>query len=157
VRGTIARVKSLATPGAIDEVLTRLSRVDESSTRRWGTLTPHEMLCHLTDSYLGMLGERPLVMKDTAVSRTLIRWIALHTPLQWPKGVMTMAEVDPRRQGTRPAAFERDRERLLAVIPKFAAADARYVPHPIFGPLTTSELMVWGYRHPDHHLRQFGL
>jgi hypothetical protein len=28
--------------------------------------------------------------------------------------------------------------------------------HPIFGELTDSERMRWGYLHMDHHLRQFG-
>ena len=29
--------------------------------------------------------------------------------------------------------------------------------HPIFGPLTTSQWMRWGYLHVYHHLRQFGV
>jgi hypothetical protein len=29
--------------------------------------------------------------------------------------------------------------------------------HPMFGRLTTNEWNVWGFRHADHHLRQFGL
>jgi len=29
--------------------------------------------------------------------------------------------------------------------------------HPLFGRLTTAEWGRWGYRHMDHHLRQFGV
>jgi len=31
------------------------------------------------------------------------------------------------------------------------------VKHPFFGALTPDEWMIWGYRHTDHHLRQFAL
>ena len=40
---------------------------------------------------------------------------------------------------------------------RFAAGDARYAVHPFFGPLTKDEWLIWGYRHTDHHLRQFAL
>ena len=29
--------------------------------------------------------------------------------------------------------------------------------HPIFGPLTVRQWGVQGYKHTDHHLRQFGV
>ena len=53
--------------------------------------------------------------------------------------------------------FERDREALEQLIASFPVPRSRYAPHPMFGQLTRDEWMVWGYRHADHHLRQFGL
>ena len=151
-------MKSLATPGVADEIVARLKRVKATSPRHWGTLTPHEMLCHLSDSYRSILGDRhPFEGSPPLLTRTVVKWIALHTPLKWPKGINTRAEVDPRRQGTRPDTFESDREALIALIRRFAAPDAVYGRHPMFGSLTRSEWLVWGYRHPDHHLRQFGV
>ena len=140
----------------IEEVCARIGRVRPSSERRWGTLTPAEMVCHLADSYIAMLGERPTSPAQTAFMRTVGRWVALHTSLPWPKGVPTRPEVDPRRAGTQPAEFERDRDALIVLVRRFAEPDARYAAHPIFGPLTRDEWLVWGYRHSDHHLRQFG-
>jgi hypothetical protein len=29
--------------------------------------------------------------------------------------------------------------------------------HPIFGKLSQGDWLTWGYRHVDHHLRQFGV
>ena len=55
-----------------------------------------------------------------------------------------------------PTALEGDRTRTIQLLRRFASPDARCVAHPIFGPLTRDEWMVWGYRHVDHHLRQFG-
>lgn len=115
-----------------------------------------EMLCHLADSFAAVLGERPNSMVDTWFSRSVMKWVAIHTSLPWPPGVPTRPEVDPKANGTRPGDFEADRARVVALFHRFLAADARYVPHPAFGTMTRAEWLLWGYGHVDHHLRQFG-
>jgi len=120
-------------------------------------MTAHEMLCHLADSFLAVLGDRPASTADTWSSRTVIKWIALHTSAPWPQGVPTRPEVDPKREGTKPTEFDRDRARVVELLARFVRPDARLDRHPIFGPLTRDEWLLWGYGHVDHHLRQFGL
>jgi hypothetical protein len=115
------------------------------------------MICHLTDSYRTALGEHQVSSAETFASRTIMKWIALHTPVPWPHGVPTRPEVDPKRHGTRPDDFAGDRDRLIATVRAFTAPRDRYSPHPFFGPLTRREWMIWGYRHADHHFRQFGI
>jgi hypothetical protein len=149
--------RSLADPGAEASLEARLAKLHDKRPRAWGKMTPHEMLCHLGDSFAGVLGERSISRVDTWWSRTVIKYAALHTNLAWPKGTPTMPEVDPTRGGTRPADFERDRERVIQVMRRFTAPGARHDRHPFFGTLTRDEWMVWGYRHTDHHLRQFAL
>jgi hypothetical protein len=46
---------------------------------------------------------------------------------------------------------------VVALLRRFAAPEVRYATHPFFGPLTREEWMIWGYRHIDHHLRQFAV
>ena len=151
-------MKRLDAPGIVDEVTSRLARLTTGTSRVWGTMSPHEMVCHLTDSYRIATGERAVVPVDTWFARTIVRRIALHSSLAWPRGVPTRPEVDPKRDGTRPSPeFERDREALAQLIASFPVPRSRYAPHPMFGQLTRDEWMVWGYRHADHHLRQFGL
>ena len=150
-------MKRLDAPGIVDELTARLSRVAPDTPRVWGTLTPHEMICHLADSYAIATGDRRASTVDTWFSRTVVRRIALHTSLEWPQGVPTRPEVDPKRQGTRPDIFARDLERLAQVMASFAARRDGYAPHPMFGALSRDEWMIWGYKHPDHHFRQFGL
>jgi len=152
----LAAARSFNIPAHVDEVILRLGKVRADSVRVWGIMTPHEMLCHLGDSFSAMLGDRRASTTDTLLSRTVVRWIALHTSLPWPKGVATRPEVDPRREGSKPVEFESDRARTIQLLRRFASPEARCVPHPIFGPLTRDEWLVWGYRHVDHHLRQFG-
>ena len=120
-------------------------------------MTAHEMLCHLGDSFAGVLGDRPISPADTWLNRTIVKYLALHTNVAWPKGSPTRPEVDQTRGGTKPSDFDRDRERVIGLMRRFAEARARYEPHPIFGPMTRDEWMIWGYRHTDHHLRQFAV
>ena len=115
------------------------------------------MVCHLCDSFRFALGEVQVNGVSTWLDRTVIRWIALHTPLPWPKGVRTRPELDQKIGGTPPKSFEKDRTELLALMWRFVEESGRRPAHPIFGKLTEDEWQHWGWRHVDHHLRQFGV
>ena len=147
-----------ADPGVVDSLEARLRRLTPETARRWGTMTASEMVCHLSDSFLALLGERPVSAAAWPRWRQrLTKWIAFRTPLPWPQGIATMPEVNPKLQGTRPAAFEADRDALLVLMRRFVSPSTRYAPHPMFGMLTRDEALIWTFRHVDHHLRQFGL
>jgi hypothetical protein len=114
------------------------------------------MLCHLADSFLVVLGERDGGRTPKLHERTLMRWVALHTPMPWPKGVKTVAACDQERDGTPPTEFERDRATLRATVDRFLTEiEPGTSVHPIFGTMSAEEWGRWGYRHMDHHLRQF--
>ena len=118
-------------------------------------MTPHQMVCHLTDGYRMSSGERKPMAADNLFGRSVVRLVALHTSLAWPQGVKTVPEADQERGGTKPAEWDRDLAELLRKLDAFKALEG--YPHPMFGPLTENEWNVWGFRHADHHLRQFGL
>jgi hypothetical protein len=122
-------------------------------------MSAHQMVCHLSDSFLAAMGQRSVSSASNLLTRTLVRRIALHTALPWPKGVKTLPEVDQEIGGTRPVEFGRDVEQLVSFIETFGAppCDFDWQVHPIFGRLSEREWLHWGYRHVDHHLRQFGL
>jgi hypothetical protein len=150
-------VNSLADPGAVEAIVARLGKLHEKRPRAWGKMTAHEMLCHLNDSFEGVLGDRAVSSSETWLQRTIVRRLALHTNLAWPKGVQTRPEVDQTIGGTKPSDFTRDRDRTIALLHRFVTPNARYSRHPMMGALTREEWMIWGYRHTDHHLRQFAL
>ena len=62
-----------------------------------------------------------------------------------------------KRGGTRPAAFDADRQEVVALLRRFASDGVRYAAHPMFGAMARRDWLIWGYRHTDHHLRQFGV
>lgn len=148
---------TLGEPGAADALIARLEKLQPNSERRWGSMTPHEMLCHLADSFRGVLGEREVSGRSTWMSRHIVKFIAIHTPIPWPKGVPTMPEVNPRDKGTRPGDFARDRETVVSLMRRFVHRETRYTRHPMFGEMSRAEWLKWAFRHVDHHLRQFGV
>ncbi len=151
-------MKTLKDPASVQELRDRVRSVSPQSPRKWGTMTPHQMMCHLNDSFLVAMGEKPAELRITLVRRTVLRWYALNVPIQWPKGVSTMPEADQKRGGTKPVDFERDRDRLVQTMTRFVAPrrDFEWSAHPMFGPMSEPEWLRWGYLHVDHHLRQFG-
>jgi hypothetical protein len=150
---------SLGDSAARARLLERLRRLRADSPRQWGTMTPNEALCHLSDSFLAVSGRRNASLVDNLFTRTLLKWIALHGPGRWPHGVKTRPEVDPKLGGTKPAGFARDLERLEQLIEQFAAPDHDFASfrHPAFGRMSRDDWWRWGWLHVDHHLRQFGV
>jgi hypothetical protein len=149
--------RSLEDAADIEEVILRIGRLDPQRQRRWGKMTAHQMLCHLSDSFLVGLGERHASPVDSWWSRNVIKWIALRSPAPWPKDIPTRPEVDQYRGGTRPEEFARDRARVVELMRRFVQPDTPFGRHPIFGAMKRDDWLRWGYRHVDHHLRQFGL
>jgi len=141
-------------------LLQRLGQLRPESQRQWGKMSPHQMVCHLTDSFKAVNGERnPNRAEPGLLGRTLVRWIALYAPFNWPHGVPTRSEVDQEQGGTPPVEFARDVDDLKSVVKRFMdpTRDFRSARHPMFGEMSPREWRRWGYLHMDHHLRQFGL
>ena len=148
---------TLSDLGARADILRRVAALTPSSERRWGRMTPHQMVCHLSDACRAALGERRLPVIGTLWERTVIRWLAIHTNATWPQGVRTVQEADQEFGGTRPTEFARDVDELRGLIQRFGGADAQLSgDHPLFGTLSVAEWDRFSYRHADHHLRQFG-
>ena len=146
-------------PQAAAELHRRLDTFRPDAERRWGRMTAHQAITHMTDAFRMALAERPIRDKSTRLLRTFGRWIGFHTPLPWPRGFRAPRELDQERGGTTPEDWDRDLAALHGALDRFVAdADALEGRiHAVFGPLTRREWGVWGYRHTNHHLRQFGL
>jgi Protein of unknown function (DUF1569) len=152
-------VKTLGKEMDRRDLLRRLQQLTPDSQRRWGKMSPHQMVCHLTDSFKAATGEKAVSSKSNLLSRTVVRWIALYIPLPWPHGVPTRPEMDQNKGGTRPLDFDRDVEALELMIERFSTAprDFQWHRHPFFDEMSERDWLRWGYLHTDHHLRQFGL
>jgi hypothetical protein len=151
-------MKTVADGAALRSLIDRLNALEPDSRRRWGTLTAHEMLCHIGDATDMVLGTRPRKQPLRARRRPLVKWLWLWFPLPWPHGIPTNPLHDPRAEGTRPSAFGKDLARAVAGIQRVASAAGDLDPaHGFFGTMTVRDWQRWAYRHTDYHLRQFGL
>ena len=151
-------MKTLARPRDRAEILRRLRAVRPDSVRRWGRMSPHQMVCHLADSLRMVMGQKAVSDATSPLQRTIVKWIVLYVPLHWPAGIPTRPEVDQEQDGTKPVEFAADVaqvEELLEYVTANANTLHRKV-HPIFGSMSAAAWLRWAYLHTDHHLRQFG-
>ena len=152
-------MKTFARDGCREEVVRRLRLVRADSGRRWGTMTPHQMICHCADACRMASGEATPHDISTGMTRSVIKWVALYAPMPWPTGIETVPEFDQRTAGTPPGAFAADvatLEALLGQIRRRERGGAPWPRHPIFGRMSERAWLRWAYLHMDHHLRQFG-
>lgn len=152
----VRHMKTLLNDRDRNEVLDRLSRVRSDSQRCWGSMSAHQMICHLSDSFRASLGEKHLSQSSTLFKRTIYKWAALWLPLHWPHGIKTRPEMDQQQGGTRPTEFTGDIQRLRTLFDQFCRWEGEFAPHAMLGPLSRTERMRHAYLHMDHHLRQFG-
>ena len=152
-------MKTLANPQDKQEILTRLAALTPASKRRWGEMTPGEMICHMNDNFNATMGEREVKPLRPLVPRAVMRSAALWLPFNWPPGIKTVPECDQKIGGTHPVAYHLDLEEFHVLFERFTEQPRpfQWEPHPMFGSMTDKEWMRWGYRHMDHHLRQFGV
>jgi hypothetical protein len=136
------------------DLLDRLRNLTPDSRPLWGKFTVDRMLAHLVESFRMGLGELPTKSKRLAMRRWPLNVIVVYL-VPWPKGVPTARELIARP----PENFELEVATLERYIDTFGrSADRRDWPeHPAFGKLSRRAWGRLGYRHTDHHLKQFGV
>jgi hypothetical protein len=152
-------VKTVGDPRVVRSLRERLGALSADTRRRWGTLTPHEMLCHLGDATAMVLQVRPRREPVPQRHRPALKTVLLWSPVPWPRGWPTNPSLDPKAEGTRPSHFSKDLARAVEGIAAIAtAAPGSLEPaHGFFGTMSLADWQRWAYRHTHHHLRQFGL
>lgn len=149
--------KTVANQAVLASLKQRLNALTPTTPRQWGTLTAHEMLCHLGDSGELVLGIRPRAGDAPLRRKPLMKFLGLWTPIRWPHGWRTNPRMDPQRDGTKPSQFAADRERVIAGLERIAAPRATLEPvHSVFGVMSVTDWQRYAFKHVDHHLRQFG-
>ena len=151
-------MKTLARPRDKAELLRRLKLVRPDSVRRWGRMSAHQMICHLSDAFRMGIGQRPARRIGGVFHRTLLKWAVLYLPVRWPRGVVTVSEIDQELRGTKPVDFVADVAQLESLVELVTTRprDVDWQSHPLFGSMSVGAWLRWGYLHMDHHLRQFG-
>ena len=116
------------------------------------------MMTHCTDQLQIVLGEKQAKPVGNSLSQWLMKWVGLNVPVQFPKNMRTIAELDPNKPlMTQPVDFANDRTALLVAIARMDNLPPHQrLGHPVFGSLTKEEAIKLTHIHLDHHLRQFG-
>lgn len=150
-------MRTLDRPADRDALVRRIRSLTPATPRLWGTMSPHQMLCHLADTLRVSLDERRATAVGNPVAHTLVKLLVLYAPVPIPRDRPTTPELDQTRSGTPPGEFVDDLRTLELLLDRFAAEPRPIdIEHPFFGPLSHREWGRFHYRHIDHHLRQFG-
>ncbi len=145
---------SLWEDAARAELLDRLRRLTPDARPRWGRMTAPQMLTHVNDQLRMSMGELPAVPARLPVRYPPLRQLVAYV-LPWPKGLPTAPELLARiDRSTWPAEVAT----FGTLLHRFASrpVGAAWPEHPAFGRLSRRGWGMLGYRHTDHHFRQFG-
>lgn len=139
----------------LDRLLRRFDRLTPEAEARWGKMTPHRMVCHLSDSLRVALGELPAEFKRGPLATPIARWLLAYV-IPFPKA---KAETAPEMLQTQPSDWQADlaaaRVQLLAAARR--GPEGQWARHPAFGDVSGKLYGVFVHKHVDHHLRQFGV
>ena len=147
-------------PIARSTLIDRLGHLEPTATPLWGRFSAHGMVVHLIDSARMALGAMPVRMARGTPARIIrlpgMRHLFLYV-LPFPRNAPTVRELLTSPAGDWDAdcvTFRRLADELAA---RADDPGGTWPAHPFFGPLTRRDWGVLGYRHTDHHLRQFGV
>jgi hypothetical protein len=150
-------VKTLWNPQSRTALSARIDRLTPHTPPLWGRMNAEEMVAHLTRGMRMGLGEIETHTRNTILRYWPLKHVFVYY-LPFPKGKAKA----PRELVTRgmsvsewPAAVAA----LHATLDQFASREPRskWPAHPVFGELTGHAWGALGWRHFDHHLRQFGV
>lgn len=147
-------MKHLYDPATLDEVRTRISRLQPDSPRQWGRMTVAQAVAHCSIAMECAVGDRrpPRQLMGHLFARFGRPQIFSEKPMA--RNVPTTK----RERVTDQRDLEVERRRLHELVDRFVTAGPAGCtthPHTFFGPLTPLEWSRWMYKHLDHHLRQF--
>jgi hypothetical protein len=136
------------------ELLARVDRLRPDMHPTWGTMNAIQMMTHLTDWMRLATGELKARSKRKPMRYPGIKHLIVYV-MPWPKGVPTAPELIARVAD----GWEAERADFSKRLASFEElrSQSQWPEHPAFGRLSTKAWGVLGYRHTDHHLRQFGV
>ena len=83
------------------------------------------MVCHLSDAFRMVIGDKIVSHATSPVQRTIVKWIALYAPVRWPPGILTRPEIEQGVGGTCPGDFAPDVADLVILVDAFTSQDGR--------------------------------
>lgn len=139
---------------ARQELIQRLTNLSPDAAPLWGKMNAPRMLSHIGSSFRMAKGELITAPKNLPFRYPVIKQLIVYW-LPFPKGAPTAPELLSRTV----VDWDENVDDVRSQIESFATRqrDGHWGHHPAFGSLTPREWGVLGYRHTDHHFRQFGV
>lgn len=150
--------RSLFNENDLDEIKSRILSLNENSLRKWGKMTPAQMLRHC-DRIIQISTGNVILPKINLLVKCI--------------GIITKKEMWLLNNGIPPdmptfkcvvikenCNFEKAREALFCTLEEFllkAESNNLLTSHELFGKMTKKDWGFMQYKHLNHHLKQFGV
>lgn len=148
--------KTLADSAARDALLRRIESLTPETPALWGRMCADEMLAHVVAGMRMAYGEFETKQYLTPFRYWPLKYLFIYA-VPFPRGARAPRELVTRNRVAPEwdANMTRLRE-LITRFPEHARETQEWAVHPIFGTLSGNAWGALGWRHLDHHLRQFG-
>jgi hypothetical protein len=148
-------VKTLWDATAREELSKRLENLKADTQPAWGSFNASQMLAHCVDALRMATGDLTCKPKKLPIRFTPIKQLIIYGP-PFPKGAPTAPELLKRNADDNWDGECRDLRKMMDA---FASRppDANMPDHPAFGKLSRRAWGALGYKHIDHHFKQFGI
>ena len=137
-------------------LLGRLDRLSPNMKPLWGRMSAGQTVAHLSDWMRMAIGAIRVESRKTPFRFPIIRQLVLYV-IPLPKNLPTARELQKSEPGTWNDDIRDLKDLVRRAVEKHGDRNARWPEHPALGPVHDKGWGVLGYRHTDHHLRQFGL
>lgn len=137
-----------------DEIVARISKLNENRTAEWGKMNTYQMLKHCVVSeemYLGQTQYKRVFMGRLFGKRALNGFLKDEKPME--RNLPTSDDFKVK-ETTGDCATEK--AKWIALVEGYANYPHPYIVHWFFGKMTKEQIGYFAYKHADHHLRQFG-
>lgn len=148
-------MKNLFERETVEEIISRIDKLQPASQRQWGKMDVAQMLAHCSAG-MDMASGR-LNLPRAFIGRLLGPFVKPIYTNEKPFSQNNPTAKELVFSGQRD--FLREQQQLREKIRQFyegGEAKCTRHPHPFFGALTPQEWSRGMYKHLDHHLRQFG-
>ncbi len=149
-------MKNLFQPDAVDEVISRIDKLQPAAQRQWGKMDVAQMMAHCSaalDMASGRLNP-PRIFLGRLIGPFIKPIYTNEKPFSRNNPTDKKLVISDQRD------FSREQEQLRVRVRQFhqgGEAQCTKHLHPFFGALTPAEWSRGMYKHLDHHLCQFGV
>ncbi len=147
-------MKSLFEHSSTTEIRNRIERLQPDSEKQWGKMNAAQMLAHCS-AWMEMaagLNSPPRSFVGRIFGKMAKKSVLGEEPIRLNMPSEKSLIMQDERN------FAAERQRLLDWVDRFSTGGPEQCtthPHCFFGSMSPNEWAIMGYKHLDHHLRQF--
>jgi hypothetical protein len=135
------------------ELVGRISKLNDNSTAQWGKMNVYQMLKHVTiwDEWVAGKHTYPQVFIGRIFGRMALKKV-IKDDAPLTHNIPTLPEF---RISETTGDIAADKAKWIALIEAYDHFSNPNFVHAFFGKMTEEEIGIMAYKHADHHLRQF--